>query len=724
MADDQNVSRRVDVDIFANVHGSEKTISELAKLVAAQARFEKATKATSNSMKAAGNDNARFGASLQNVGFQVQDVAVQIAGGQGAIRAFSQQLPQAIGALQGMFSATSKLGAFLGGPWGVAVGVASAVLIPFVGSLFEAEEAADGAGDSIDEMAGKTERQKIAAMSLTQATDALNQATGAYNLSAQETIRLLEIQTRKTIADTKAKLGQAAAAVTAAEAQIKAIQIVQSVQLPFDPLAPSGTEQGQLAQREQAGIDRRANGLRQVAELQRDIAKGYASLAGIYAGQVKASDDASKASDRHTASTRANTKAADDNSKAWDATFKAIQSYVEELNRGNPEVAAIQATITKLNGALASNKLNAEGAAEANRQLTEANKKLIETQERIALQGDPFGEYILSINEAVRRTEKLQAELNAVNLLLEGDLPEQVRKVAEGYKAKVTDQLDPEGKPIRERAELYAAGGKGGEEAGRLQKQIEEQQKVIDQLNEMGASAKAATDDLQKMQNQLDMLKMPPALKQMVEDLSDRIEQFGDDIGKVIEGTMSLKKAFNNLAKGVVADLTKMIVKLVLVKALTAISGSLGGQVGAIVGVAKGGVFQGGNQLEAYAKGAAFMHGQLQKFANGGIVTGPTLFPMANGTGLMGEAGPEAVMPLTRGPDGKLGVTATTVQPVVNIYNQAPGVTVRTETDRAGELSIFVEAARKTIAEDIRRGGTMVARSIEGTYGASRTGRG
>jgi phage-related minor tail protein len=43
-------------------------------------------------------------------------------------------------------------------------------------------------------------------------------------------------------------------------------------------------------------------------------------------------------------------------------------------------------------------------------------------------------------------------------------------------------------------------------------------------------------------------------------------------------------------------------------------------------------------------------------FANGGIVNSPVLFPLRGGTGLMGEAGPEAIMPLSRGSDGRLGV--------------------------------------------------------------------
>ena len=43
-------------------------------------------------------------------------------------------------------------------------------------------------------------------------------------------------------------------------------------------------------------------------------------------------------------------------------------------------------------------------------------------------------------------------------------------------------------------------------------------------------------------------------------------------------------------------------------------------------------------------------------FARGGVVSGATSFPMRGGSGLMGEAGPEAILPLARGPDGSLGV--------------------------------------------------------------------
>jgi len=57
-----------------------------------------------------------------------------------------------------------------------------------------------------------------------------------------------------------------------------------------------------------------------------------------------------------------------------------------------------------------------------------------------------------------------------------------------------------------------------------------------------------------------------------------------------------------------------------------------------------------------FAQGASFSQGRVMPFAQGGVVSSPVSFPMRGGTGLMGEAGPEAIMPLARGADGRLGV--------------------------------------------------------------------
>jgi len=71
--------------------------------------------------------------------------------------------------------------------------------------------------------------------------------------------------------------------------------------------------------------------------------------------------------------------------------------------------------------------------------------------------------------------------------------------------------------------------------------------------------------------------------------------------------------------------------------------------------------------LFGFSDGGVLSMGRIVPFAQGGIVTKPTIFPMAGGMGLMGEAGPEAVMPLKRGRDGRLGVEAEGGGDTVNV---------------------------------------------------------
>mgnify|MGYP005856514473 CR=1 FL=1 len=77
-------------------------------------------------------------------------------------------------------------------------------------------------------------------------------------------------------------------------------------------------------------------------------------------------------------------------------------------------------------------------------------------------------------------------------------------------------------------------------------------------------------------------------------------------------------------------------------------------QVGGLLSQGVGALFGG-----AFEKGGSFAQGRVMPFANGGVVSGPVSFPMRGGrSGLMGEAGPEAILPLSRGADGRLGVRA------------------------------------------------------------------
>jgi TP901 family phage tail tape measure protein len=102
-----------------------------------------------------------------------------------------------------------------------------------------------------------------------------------------------------------------------------------------------------------------------------------------------------------------------------------------------------------------------------------------------------------------------------------------------------------------------------------------------------------------------------------------------------------------------------------------------------------------GNFMGGFAKGAAFQAGGVTAFASGGVVNSPTMFPMRGGVGLMGEAGAEAIMPLTRTSSGDLGVKAVGAGTVVNtsININVSGGTKEQNDDAGRKVSAAVKQA-------------------------------
>ncbi len=113
----------------------------------------------------------------------------------------------------------------------------------------------------------------------------------------------------------------------------------------------------------------------------------------------------------------------------------------------------------------------------------------------------------------------------------------------------------------------------------------------------------------------------------------------------------SLKTALNGLifdgakASDVFARLGRSVAGRAFDQATKPVAGALSGFIESGLG-----------SILPFAQGGVIDQGRVQAFASGGIVSGATAFPMRGGTGIMGEAGPEAIMPLSRGEDGKLGV--------------------------------------------------------------------
>jgi len=230
----------------------------------------------------------------------------------------------------------------------------------------------------------------------------------------------------------------------------------------------------------------------------------------------------------------------------------------------------------------------------------------------------------------------------------------------------------------------------------KLREQYEVKQALIDATETEATLIKALGADYKSVYGAKTIADLTTMIEQVnaLTEASERQKEISDMVGKsfgdalmgIVDGTKSVKDAFKSMASDIIKELYRVLVVERLVK-------SVSGFVGGLFPSANGNVFSGGNVIP---------------FANGGVVGSPTMFPMSGGrTGLMGEAGPEAIMPLKRGSDGKLGVEANGGGNVTVIQNfniaangdESVKRIVRAETPR------MAEAAKAAVLDSKRRGG-------------------
>ncbi|WP_374257868.1 phage tail tape measure protein, partial [Yokenella regensburgei] len=182
------------------------------------------------------------------------------------------------------------------------------------------------------------------------------------------------------------------------------------------------------------------------------------------------------------------------------------------------------------------------------------------------------------------------------------------------------------------------------------------------------------------------------------------------------------KLSFRDFTTSVLADLAKISMRIALSSALQSIFGAAfsGGSGG---GSTPSGAYDSaaaGLKFDVNAKGGVYDSPSLSAYS-GGVYNSPQVFAFAKGAGVFGEAGPEAIMPLTRGADGSLGVRAVGAQggqssggmaPVVYITVQGDGGTSTQTTggwEQFGkEIGNFVDQRYRQLRNaDLRPGGAI-----------------
>ena len=214
---------------------------------------------------------------------------------------------------------------------------------------------------------------------------------------------------------------------------------------------------------------------------------------------------------------------------------------------------------------------------------------------------------------------------------------------------------------------------------------------------------------------------------------TDRQNAYADVFKKSFEGMADAivefartgKLSFKDLVNNMIADLVRWELREQASSLYKMVRPGLTNLVGNLFGTPTVDSFlsTGYGSVNPLAQGGAF-DGGIKKFAMGGtfansIVSSPTLFKFASGTGLMGEAGPEAIMPLKRDAQGNLGVRSGNnggnVEVVVNNYGSEKATTTES-IDSRGNRKVEVIIGDLS-AGDISKSGSNSQRSLRGTYG-------
>ncbi len=187
-----------------------------------------------------------------------------------------------------------------------------------------------------------------------------------------------------------------------------------------------------------------------------------------------------------------------------------------------------------------------------------------------------------------------------------------------------------------------------------------------DAFNQPGAAAPFATQDLASMKTLLDQINLSAGnvsktLTAGFGAATTSGKSFNDTLATIAQSLakMALRAGTKSLAEGLVSGLGSMF------------SGSFGGDA------------------------------PVAPFADGGVVASPTYFANGGSIGLMGERGAEAIMPLARGPDGKLGVisqgSGAPVAVTVNIAAQDVESFRRSEAQITGALARAVARGQRNL---------------------------
>jgi hypothetical protein len=602
---------------------------------------------------------------LQQVGYQVGDFAVQLQGGTNAAVAFGQQFSQ----LAGIF-----------GAGGAIAGAGVAIATAFIAPLLEAKKAAENLETSME--------------SLQNAVSSLNNAVDLQEKSLFElidTYGVLAVNIREA---------QAAAAEFAAQKAFLDLQESEALTTEFFQKIEAGFTSLKNAQEGIFDPLLEQNASDPLAIVEKNFSRMAESI-GLSKEQAVSLGQAMRDFE----------EAADLQEKGRSAANLAVElsKIPEPIRLANREFfEAVQK--------LAETADMSAQAAEATRKISESTPGSGWMDSAITGVNGLINRIIEGINKV--RILKGEAEgPSFVERYEAGEFPG-TPNVSGFRSAEYFNLLDKQamdaGKSRGTRG--GGGGGRGGgkspadvaqENLEKLREQLKVEQALIGKSEERKRIIKSLGVEIVNqnpqivngLETQIQQIDEMTQREQQLKSFGETIKNsLGDAFMSIVDGSKSAGDAFKDMARLVIKQAFDM---LVIQPILDGLFGGGGG----------GGFLGGALSFLGFANGAAFSNGKVTAFADGGVVNQPTMFPMANGAGLMGEAGPEAVMPLKRGKNGKLGVQVEggSQQPVVinQSFNFSANGDESVKRIIAQEAPKIANLTQKQILDQRRRGGVM-----------------
>jgi tape measure domain-containing protein len=376
--------------------------------------------------------------------------------------------------------------------------------------------------------------------------------------------------------------------------------------------------------------------------------------------------------------------------KMADASQKSWESFLESLEKAKIESGLLERKLDEL----------------AKRISTEKDPRILKALkdqfDQLKASTSEFEAWLISISKVSfgDSLNDLYAQLIELERLMNStEDPVLFKKYEEGFKrtkAAIEDATDP-----------LAEFKRVIEDTAKTAELIPEKLALID---EALANGKLNPQEAQKLRDQVQGLDND--FKQLSDNITDSIAgNASNAVNNFIDTIGRAKFSFADFTESVIKDIAKIIFQLLIMKPLVeSIKGSLAGFGGGSSGpellnvFAKGGSFEDGTGLSQ----GVYNSPQLFKFADGGV--------FGSRMGVMGEAGPEAIMPLKRNSQGRLGVEASPTN--ITIINNA-GAEVQasevTNSDGSKQIDILIERKVK----DMFGSGSM-DKSMRSSYGLTR----